>query len=152
MTLAVCGFTACAGDLSRPERFSFLLDGGADGASSVSPPPACVTDFFENSCDSPVCHGAASSVLDLVSPGVASRLIDRPASAEAACAGGTLVSTDGSSSLLLEKLTTPTCGEKMPFGGAAAQPAEIDCVRDWIESLGAGAADDGGAVKSDGRP
>lgn len=138
---------ACAGDLDDPERFG--RDGAVaagdgdgdntagDGDGDASPPPACVSDLFEASCNSIACHGAGATVLDLVSPGVAARVVDVDAAAGGACDGEVVVSTSGGTNLLLDKLQeTPSCGLRMPYGAEPLVQSEVDCLTDWVESLG----------------
>lgn len=150
--------TACAGDLKDPDRFAFLLgDGGALGSADASgmvvpdagapdaggPAPAavpvCVSNVFSMHCGSAACHGDGAAQVDLVSPDVATRLVDEPSGAGGLCAGRVLVATDGSESLLLAKLSdTPPCGSKMPLVGAALAAAELKCVTDWVASVEGG--------------
>ncbi|HEX2678507.1 MAG TPA: hypothetical protein VHM19_17765 [Polyangiales bacterium] len=147
--LALC---ACAGDLAHPERFAFLIpDGGPDaGAVNLVPPPSCVTDLFENSCGSAACHGPGTKLVDLTSPGVEKRLINRSSSKDSVCSGRTYIATNGEQSLLLQKLTTPPCGQQMPYGGMATAE-DVACVRDWISVVnGGGLSGDGGAGSSSG--
>lgn len=143
--------SGCAGSLDNPEDFAFLLAdaGGAvtvdaatatdAGAEAV---PACVRDAFE-SCGLAGCHGAGSLQVDLVSAGLAARLVDQPALATGVCADRTLVATDGSASLLLQKLSTSNdCGSPMPLGRDVAtqwEEAAYDCVEAWVISLGGSA-------------
>lgn len=141
--LAAFALCACAGDLEHPENFAFLRAGDS-AVPSGGAPPACVTDYFENTCGG-ACHGKESALLDLTSPGVETRLIGQPSSADSVCGGRTLVATDGSQSLLLQKLTTAPCGSQMPFGGTA-DPAAVDCIRNWITSLNMGVLDDDGGT------
>lgn len=57
------------------------------------------------------------------------------------CGGKTLVAPyHPEDSLFLDKLMgKPTCGDRMPLGGAALSDADLEVVRSWIE---AGAKDD----------
>lgn len=146
-TLCLLLLAGCAGGLDDPKRFMFLgdADGGPAGTGGTGggagDPPACVTQFFKDSCNASVCHGAGQK-LDLVSPGIATRLIDKPSADDSMCAGRTLVSSAGGESLLMKKLTDVDCGEKMPFGGMATA-TDIACVRGWVEGMatpGAGQA------------
>jgi hypothetical protein len=138
---------SCAGDLDEPTRFMFLgsADGGIGGAgiggNAPAPAPACVTEFFASSCAASVCHSDAND-MDLVSPGVELRLVDKPSAENLKCGGRTLVSSTGGESLLLKKLTDSDCGEPMPFGGMATTE-QIACVRGWIDSLAAPVAGEG---------
>lgn len=90
---------------------------------------------FQPYCGGAGCHGAQDPAynLDLVSPGVEARLVNRRAFA---CADQVLVRLDQpNDSFLLNKMTeTPMCGDPMPIGivmneGAAA------CLQQWIRSL-----------------
>lgn len=162
--LAVCASSqACAGELDRPERFDGVLaarDGSAGFADAAVPgsmdasspstdggpvpdagpppnaPPACVTDLFESSCGTVACHGSGSPQVDLVSDGVTGRLLDQTSSS-ALCRGRTYVSSDGSESLLLDKLlAVPPCGSRMPLVGALTSEQQT-CLQQWVDSLGA---------------
>jgi hypothetical protein len=162
--LALCaGSHACAGDLERPERFDGVLaalDGSVSGTGGAGPsptdaspppseggpipdagppanaPPACVTDLFESSCGTVGCHNRGAPQVDLVSDGVTGRLLDQ-SSSSALCRGRTYVSSDGSESLLLDKLlAVPPCGSRMPLVGALTSEQQT-CLGQWVDSLGA---------------
>jgi hypothetical protein len=135
VTLVVLG--ACAGELDDPSRFAFLAK------PEPGPPPACVTELFASRCDSSVCHGDGAKLVNLLAPDVQDRLVDQPSSDQGECRDRTLVSSTGGASLLLEKLTMPTCGVKMPLVGNTT-PEEVACVRAWVESV-AGTDEDGGS-------
>jgi hypothetical protein len=142
--LGVACAVGCAGELDNPERFAFLAGDGGGGASH-SAPPACVTALFEERCNSSVCHGDGAMMVDLISGGVQDRLIDQQSSDKGECGGRVLVSSTGETSLLMEKLTNPTCGQKMPVVGNTTQE-ELACVQAWVDSVsGAGGAEDGGS-------
>ena len=123
---------------STPDAGSAPL-GGAGGTGPVAPivmpPPACVVDLFVSRWSGLECHGPGAPEVDLISPGVATRLVDRPSSPSLLCAGRTYVATDGSPSLLLDKLRdTPPCGSPMPLrGNIGAQ--HVDCLVQWVASL-----------------
>jgi hypothetical protein len=151
----------CGGDLRDPGRFAGLFedDGGlttgndAGGTSTrdaaskdtgttapiampIDPAPTCVVDVLKK-CDSVACHGQGATMVNLVAAGVEKRLVDQPSSnaSVAACKGRTLVATDGSESLLLDKLSgTPPCGAAMPIG-FELEDDEVECLTDWVESL-----------------
>lgn len=152
----------CGGELRDPGRFAgiFADDGGTsspndlggsstrDAASSnaggggtkpakpIEPAPSCVVEVLKK-CDTAACHGQGATVVNLVAAGVEKRLVDQPSSTAslARCEGRTLVATDGSDSLLLEKLTaSPSCGSPMPIG-FELENDEIECLTDWVESL-----------------
>jgi hypothetical protein len=136
----------CAGDLKDPKRFDFLLDRDS-GAKPMPTPsdagnstaaPVCATDLFNAKCNSSACHGAGAKQVDLVSADVAERLIDAPSSDTGMCKGRTLVTSDGTSSLLVDKLADPAaCGTKMPLVGSLTA-AEKTCLTDWVTAVGGG--------------
>ncbi len=147
----LCG---CPGSLNNPEQF---VDGStaADpeaGAPDAGKAPLCdiEADVFQVTCGSVACHGppGGTSMLDLTSPGVASRVVGV---ASTLCPGKTLVvAGDPSSSYLMDKLkgTQPsTCGARMPYLIGPLDDHQMSCVEAWIASLGAG---DGGSVDGGG--
>jgi hypothetical protein len=95
------------------------------------------TQVFQPTCGSAGCHGASNPAmgLDLVSPGLESRLIDVSSNG---C--GQILVTPGSSasSYLFQKLTqsAPTCGDPMPLGGATLPQQQTSCIGTWIASMG----------------
>lgn len=134
----------CAGDLKDPDRFDFLLkkDAGSKTQVDASKPgtdvaaPKCLTDLFSAKCNSAACHGAGAAQIDLVSPDVASRVIDKPSGDKGMCKGRTLVASDGSASLLLDKVADNVpCGGKMPAVGSLTS-AERMCLSDWVMAVG----------------
>jgi hypothetical protein len=149
----------CAGELRDPGRFAFLLDddggitappadGGITPGKDAAPPdagkpkpipplPTCATMLFKERCASAACHGAGAAQIDLLSSGVEMRLVGKPSSESttAQCKGRTLVATDGTDSLLLEKLNeTPPCGLQMPLGSSLTD-TETKCISDWVDLL-----------------
>jgi hypothetical protein len=144
---------ACAGKLEQPQRFAAaaarFTGGGTGGSTVVSDvgalvPPPCVLEIFKTTCGLTACHAKGSSQVDLVSDGVAGRLIDKK-SGSALCKGRTYVATDETSSLLLDKLTdAPPCGARMPLGGMLSA-ASTQCLTDWVVALGGSGLDAGGA-------
>jgi hypothetical protein len=134
----------CAGDLRNPERFDFLVNRDAGSkpmpgdASPTTDPPVCATDLFKAKCNSSACHGAGSLTVDLVSADVADRVIGQPSSDKGMCKGRTLVTTDGTPSLLTDKLSDPApCGTKMPLVGSLTA-AEKTCLTDWVSAVSGG--------------
>jgi hypothetical protein len=148
--------SACAGDLESPNRFSKLLGvrdasaqpladaaANAEQDSGVMPAPACVVQAFRNTCGTSTCHAKGTDQVDLVSDGVAARLLDKPAH-NVICKGRTLLATDGSASLLVQKLNgMPPCGVPMPVTGMLT-PRDRQCVFAWVTSVG-GSVPDAGA-------
>ena len=56
-------------------------------------------------------------------------------STSTACGGKKyVVPGDPDSSLLVSKLSTPTCGNRMPLGGTELTADQLDQVRSWIEA------------------
>jgi hypothetical protein len=120
----------------RDAAASTTHDAGAEA-------PACVLTLFQNTCGLSGCHAKGTTAqTDLASDGVADRLLDQPAK-NAMCKGRTLVATDGSPSLLVEKLSgNPPCGAAMPLGGALSAK-DKQCVFDWVASVGGSVPDAG---------
>ncbi|HET6610740.1 MAG TPA: hypothetical protein VFG83_02075 [Kofleriaceae bacterium] len=121
--------------------------GGDDGDTTDGPVQTQTAEqILATNCSGGDCHtndGSPEEGLDLVSPGVASRVVGRPANG---CTGKiTVVAGDPSASYILEKLsgTQPTdCGVQMPDGKAPLSAAQIDVISTWI----AGLQDTGGGV------
>jgi hypothetical protein len=92
-----------------------------------------------------VCHVRTSSgmlplyptTLDLGSPGLAERMVDKPAESRpnlGKCAGRILVpSSDPTSGLLVEKVaqSPPSCGDRQPQALPALTADEISCIKRW---------------------
>ncbi len=120
---AVAVGVGCAGELEHPERFADC-------------PPGFVEQLFMERCAGE-CHAGAEpeAGLDLVTPGAAQRVLAAPSTQET-CEGLVLVDPTGENSLLVEKLgVAPPCGARMPFGEAGLDPAEIECVRRWVDEV-----------------
>ena len=157
---------ACAGKLDKPERFAAAVKkyerggGGASGSRSApdasttdaeivsakdagpGAPPDCVLQIFKDTCGVAGCHAKGSAQLDLVSAGVTDRLVDQTSDTDM-CKGHTYIATDGSASLLLNKLSSsPACGAEMPLGGKLGA-TNTQCLTDWINSITGAAADAG---------
>jgi len=129
IALLPLAFTAlvggCPGKLEDPDRF---LEG--DGGPFVC--PDMVSEVFPQRCGGTICHEGANAAagLDLVSPGVVSRLVDQMGRD---CPGILVDPVDPTSSLLYEKLLPlPECGSPMPIGKPAFTLDELECVRNWI--------------------
>jgi hypothetical protein len=134
--------SSCAGKLRDRERFEFLLD----ASLKIVPAPDCATALFKSKCNESICHGPGAPQVDLVSDGVAERLIDQPSSDKGMCKGKTLISTsEASSSLLLQKIgDSPPCGSKMPLNGGSLTSAESMCLQGWVAEVD-GTHKDGGS-------
>ena len=113
----------CPGDLEDPDRF---LDGGTFTCPDIT------GELFVDRCGGSICHSGAEPAagLDLVSPGVVSRLVDQKGRD---CPGILVDPVDPEGSLLYDKLLPNTaCGSPMPLGRPMLSQAELACVRDWI--------------------
>jgi hypothetical protein len=121
----------CAGELDDPGRFLCV---------------AVEADFFPNTCGLSGCHNATDHTagLDLVSPGLASRVRNAPASSS--CMNQILADpAHPEESLLYTKLRpSPPCGLQMPYRAEAVSDKQLECVRDWIAALPAGSGGSGG--------
>jgi hypothetical protein len=113
-------WVACAGRLEDPERFrECVID--------------VEVDVFRQTCGTSGCHMAgpnAAAGLDLSSPGVASRLVNKPSTCN-----GKLFISGPDEGYLLEKVTqdTPACGTRMPATGSLTDE-ELRCLRRWTAS------------------
>ncbi len=87
------------------------------------------------------CHGPSEpeAELDLVSPGVAARLVD-VMSGNLPCAGRPRIDGGGGTyHLLFDKLRPlPGCGARMPKDGPYLSPEDTDCMGRWVADLAAG--------------
>ena len=119
--LVVVVAAGCAGDLENPARFADC-------------PPGYVEQLFQAKCGE--CHGLSEpdAQLDLVSPGVGTRL--KGVVSASMCEGRTLVEVGGMDHLLVEKIEDePSCGSRMPFGEAQLSVRETECVKRWVDEL-----------------
>lgn len=104
-------------------------------APTLPEPPTCFQMLMDTSCGVIGCHPSGAS-LDLVSAGLGERLLGVEALTAGLCGGEVYVSTDGSSSLLRDKLeAAPSCGSPMPLAGGMLSAEEITCVEAYITSL-----------------
>ena len=119
----------CPGKLREPDRFR---DGGAaDGGSNC---PDVPTEIFAKKCAGSTCHGGntPASDLDLVSDGVATRVVGKTA---IACKAALADPENPEASVLYIKISPgDMCGSRMPLGAALTEE-EIACVKDWIAEL-----------------
>lgn len=148
----IAALAGCPGSLKDPGRFS---------RSECPPDFDPVRAIFATSCGTSACHEGDSPAaeLDLVSPGVAGRLVDVPSTDD--CAGALRIdSADPTASLLLDKLTeTPECGDPMPQVGPRVSGQDLACLREWVvataaagpapQPMDAGAAPDAGGGTPD---
>jgi hypothetical protein len=138
--------SACPGNLGAPipssDGAAMGDGGGGDGVIALDCPNAAA--ILQASCGS--CHLSPPQPiyanLDLLSPGVAARLVGVPAytGAAGACSGqgnllnaGTLPATG----ILIDKIDfLQTCGTGMPFGTATPLSAgDRQCLHAWASGL-----------------
>ena len=138
---------------------------GATGGAGGGMLDPCMAPLMQSKCSLSGCHGGAvvTAGLDLSAAVIAAPqpLVDKLNRGETgSCmpgAGKIIDSQRPEQSLLYTKVTTQTCGAKMPPSGPLA-PAETGCVLNWIKSIpgvnggtggaggAAGAGGAGGAV------
>jgi hypothetical protein len=150
MVLAALLLLGCPGTLDNKERF--LVDAGhssgggddagapveagsdaaADADPNTGPCGDVVARIFVPSCGGTGCHGTigAQQDLDLVSPGVAERVVGVSGTG---CLSTLADPADPEGSLLYQKLSpTPPCGSPMPLARPALSEADAACVLAWI--------------------
>jgi hypothetical protein len=145
------GLAGCPASLSDPGEFE--SDAGHPATESEGGAPACAdvpTVIFQQSCGTVGCHTSSSPAqgLDLVSPGVASRLINVPETEMPALGLLLIDPAKPQDSVILTKLQASTVpyGAVMPFGGKPLSAQEVACVAAWIDSAMAAPAEDAGAT------
>jgi hypothetical protein len=151
LLVSAIGWAGCAGSLADPAAFS--VDTGDSGPTSNlddagSSAASCpdIPTLFASSCGTAGCHDATTKAesLDLVSSGVASRLVGVP-SVEGT--GLLIAPSSPSQSVVYTKLLAmPPFGARMPTGNPL-DPARIQCVLDWVttEAASGSASTDSGA-------
>ena len=127
---------------AQPSAVAMPADAGAPQAEPKSePPPPVATgcdnlealDILIDKCGK--CHGQQSPTkgLDLVSPGVLTRLVD----VRSTCQGRMLLEEGptGAGGFFLDKLDGPVmgCGVQMPFGVPPLTETERACLDSWAE-------------------
>jgi hypothetical protein len=153
LAVAALVLSGCPGTLDNKERF--LVDAGhaghggrgadaGDGAGTpgkagsdgadldAGPCGDVVARIFVPSCGGTGCHGATGPQqdLDLVSPGVAARVVGVTG---IGCTATLADPSDPEASLLYQKLSpTPPCGSPMPLARPALSDEDAACVLAWI--------------------
>lgn len=136
LAISALSFLAgCPGTLADKELYEAALDGaggptGADGAAG--PCGDVVARIFVPTCGGTGCHGARAPQqdLDLVSPGVASRVVGV---AGKGCSVVLADPADPEGSLIYQKLLPiPPCGSPMPLARPPLSRADAACVLAWI--------------------
>jgi hypothetical protein len=146
--VAMTAGPGCATETSYPAGAPPLTSGATGGGSGGS--GACstadVAKVFAAHCTGGACHDAdrPERGLDLASSGLEARLVDAPSQG---CSGHVLVSPGrAASSYLLDKLQgDASCGAPMPLGKASLDATAINCIADWIDSLGGNSNSGGGS-------
>ena len=141
-TLLCLWLSGCPGTIDDPDRF----------APECRTPIDVETEIFARACGSSDCHDDSNppADLDLVTPGIAERMIDRPA---AQCADRLRIDPANiDASLLLLKLShdDPACGSRMPLEAEPLPPDSIECIREWVEQAVANSGSDGSVPSSEG--
>jgi len=137
LLVPVLAWSGCAGSLEDPEMFTMQADAGTpvEAAAEAAAAPTCpdVPTLFAKTCGTTGCHDATTKAeaLDLVSPGLASRLVGVP-SVEGV---GLLIdpASPSKSVLYTKLLSSPPFGARMPTGGAL-DTSTTQCVLAWITS------------------
>ena len=125
----------CPGHIDDPSAFL-----GPTGDASIVTCTLGVgnveSQIIRGRCATAGCHERATRAgdLDLETTPLAARLVNAPSPH---CSGRVLVSSSApASSYLLEKLgASPRCGARMPLDTPPLSPAEVVCVRAWIDTL-----------------
>ncbi|HKO50202.1 MAG TPA: hypothetical protein VJV79_20870 [Polyangiaceae bacterium] len=135
--------TGCPGTLDDKQRFlaaagaggvSVADDAGADADAGpdLGPCGDVVARIFVPSCSGTGCHDATGPQqdLDLVSPGVAARVVGVSG---IGCPSILADPANPEASLLYQKLLpTPPCGSPMPLARPILSDEDIACVLTWI--------------------
>jgi hypothetical protein len=103
-----------------------------DAGPDLGPCGDVVERIFVPSCGGTGCHGAtaAQQDLDLVSEGVAARVVGVPG---IGCNATLADPANPEASLIYQKLSpTPPCGSPMPLARPALSDEDVACVRAWI--------------------
>jgi len=105
---------------------------GSDAGPNLGPCGDVVERIFEPSCGGTGCHGAtgAQQGLDLVSPGIAERVVGVSG---IGCSATLADPANPEASLIYQKLSpTPPCGSPMPLARPALSDDDAACVLAWI--------------------
>ncbi|MET0595610.1 MAG: hypothetical protein ABW133_23135 [Polyangiaceae bacterium] len=124
--------TGCPGTLADKEAYEAALDGGKGSNGEGGGCGDVVARIFVPNCGGTACHGANAPQqdLDLVSPGVASRVMNV---AGTGCAVTLADRMNPEASLIYQKLLpNPPCGGQMPLARPSLSRDDIACVLGWI--------------------
>ena len=117
--------------------------GGMMGCANAAP------ELVFEYCAASICHGESGKVtpnaaagLDLFAPDARTVLLDRPAtgSMEVDCSAEKIIDTrNPAASLLITSVKhMAPCGLKMPVGRTTPDPAEVQCITEWVNAVVAG--------------
>ena len=125
---AALGGAGCVGSLSDPDAF---IDGGTI--------PKDAQTVFDESCATIGCHDdvTTASNLNLLSPGVESRVLNVNATGSGCETRILVVAGDPNGSYLLDKIlgTIGICGSRMPLLSILPD-SDVEVIREWIIELG----------------
>ena len=130
--VALAALGGCPGTLENKYLYEDALEDAGNVSTDAGPCGNVITRIFVPSCGDTGCHGAVAPQqgLDLVSPGVASRVVGVTGK------GCPVTLADPSApeqSLIYTKLSpTPSCGSPMPLARAPLTDDDIACVLAWI--------------------
>jgi hypothetical protein len=133
------------------------------GCPGTLDPSIVITDSGSTGgCDAPAiikmkcatlgCHttSAQAANLDLEVANANTSMVGAPTGTTnlAACMGGTLLNpgSNPATGVFIEKITTPTCGVKMPQTGTPLTAAQVTCLTTWATTATMTAAPDSGAT------
>ena len=92
-----------------------------------------VPKLFADRCSGSICHSPGATQIDLVSPGVDTRVANARG---IGCPGLLADPSSPDTSLLYQKVAgSPSCGGPMPQSGPPLTDSEVDCIGLWISGL-----------------
>lgn len=118
-------------------------DKGGDPPPSERCAELDVPQLFVEKCSTAACHegSAPAAALDLVAPGLETRIVLQPATQ---CAGVIADPSDPEGSVLIEKLRpNPSCGVIMPLAMDPLPEEDVQCIVEWVSGLVPPGPDDG---------
>jgi hypothetical protein len=142
LAIAASLLVGCVGSIDDAEPY---FAAAASGTCAAEDAPS----ILASSCGGEGCHGPSEPAvgLDLVSSGLAGRLVGVTASADGECAERPLIdpAEPGASLLGAKTSTAPPCGSRMPLAGSFLSRAEQACLEEWIAAQAAAGTPDAGA-------
>jgi hypothetical protein len=124
----------CPGRLTDPGRFTGGIsnDGGTGGTQGDCDGTVNVEqDVFAATCATAGCHttAAQSSSLDLETPGIAARMLNKAA---VGCSNQVLLKSDLTGYFFNKLSTSPQCGSPMPLGKSTLTDNQVACVKQYL--------------------